>query len=139
MQEIQRKSYWTLQERTLQRLDAYSRIKKHYASRRRYIAYRNEILGSLQKASHLSAGSRKACNHMAMAVDEILGDRLTRGIAIVKISEETDHFHNTEVYVGGHPLPNQAGYEAWPEILDLVDHAGRRIYSLSSSAAEVPR
>ena len=61
---------------------------------------------------------------MAMAVDEILGDRLTRGIAIVKVAEPTDHFQNTEVYVGGHPLPNQAGYEACLKILDLVDHAG---------------
>ncbi|WP_418505379.1 glycerate kinase type-2 family protein, partial [Cloacibacillus evryensis] len=68
-------------------------------------------------------GAGKACNHMAMAVDEVLGDRLTRGIAIVKIAEETDVFNKTEVYVGGHPLPNEEGYRACRIILDIVDHA----------------
>lgn len=81
-------------------------------------------MGSFQKRHVYLLGAGKACNHMAMAVDEILGDRLTRGIAIVKVAEPTDHFQNTEVYVGGHPLPNQAGYEACLKILDLVDHAG---------------
>lgn len=46
---------------------------------------------------------------MAMAFDEILGDRLTRGIAIVKVAEETDVFRKTEVYVGGHRFPTKKG------------------------------
>ena len=68
-------------------------------------------------------GAGKACNHMAMAIDEILGDHLTRGIAIVKISEPTDVFHKTEVYVGGHPLPNAEGLRACKEIIRLIDSA----------------
>jgi glycerate-2-kinase len=69
-------------------------------------------------------GAGKACNAMARAVDGVLGDRLTRGIAIVKVSEETDVFNRTEVYVGGHPLPNEEGHRASRAILDLVDQAG---------------
>ena len=61
---------------------------------------------------------------MAMAVDEILGDKLTRGIAIVKIAEKTDVFNKTEVYVGGHPLPNEDGYNACKKILEVVDNSG---------------
>lgn len=60
---------------------------------------------------------------MAMAVDEILGDHLTRGIAIVKIKEDTDVFRKTDVYVGGHPLPNEEGLRACKEIIKLVDSA----------------
>ena len=111
-------------EQTLNRLDSYSRIKS-------IMRLEGDILHigckswDLSKKRHVYLlGAGKACNHMAMAVDEILGDRLTRGIAIVKVAEPTDHFQNTEVYVGGHPLPNQAGYEACLKILDLVDHAG---------------
>ena len=61
---------------------------------------------------------------MAAALDEILGDHLSKGIAIVKVAEEGDVFRNTDVYVGGHPLPNQTGYEASLKILELADEAG---------------
>lgn len=119
-----RKIVLDITEKTLCRLDSYERIKSimHLDSDILHIGKRTWDLSKKKNVYLLGAG--KACNHMAMAVDEILGDRLTKGIAIVKISEETDRFQNTDVYVGGHPLPNQAGYEACLKILDLVDHAG---------------
>ena len=119
-----RKVVLEITDRTLQRLDAYHRIKS-------IMKLDGDILhiGSkswdLSKKKHIYLlGAGKACNHMAMAVDEVLGEKLTKGIAIVKVAEETDRFQNTDVYVGGHPLPNQAGYKACLKILDLVDHAG---------------
>jgi len=41
----------------------------------------------------------------------------------VKVAEETDVFSNTDVYIGGHPLPNEEGYRACKEILKIVDQA----------------
>lgn len=110
-------------EKTLQALDAYERIKSiaHMEEDILHIGSRQWDLSQKRNVYLLGAG--KACNHMAMAVDEILGDHLTRGIAIVKIAEETDVFRNTEVYVGGHPLPNEEGYQACQKILELVDSA----------------
>ncbi len=119
-----RKVVLEITDRTLQRLDAYHRIKS-------IMKLDGDILHigakswDLSKKKHIYLlGAGKACNHMAMAVDEVLGEKLTKGIAIVKVAEETDRFQNTDVYVGGHPLPNQAGYKACLKILDLVDHAG---------------
>lgn len=119
-----RKVVLEITDRTLQRLDAYHRIKS-------IMKLEGDILHigtkswDLSKKKHIYLlGAGKACNHMAMAVDEVLGEKLTKGIAIVKVAEETDRFQNTDVYVGGHPLPNQAGYKACLKILDLVDHAG---------------
>jgi len=111
-------------DKTLQRLDAYNRIKSimHLDGDILHIGVKSWDLSRKRNVYLLGAG--KACNHMAMAVDEVLGDRLTRGIAIVKIKEDTDRFNKTEVYVGGHPLPNEAGYKACLKILDLVDQAG---------------
>lgn len=121
---LSRKIVLDITERTLQRLDSYERIKSimHLDKDILHIGTKTWDLSKKKHVYLLGAG--KACNHMAMAVDEILGDRLTKGIAIVKIKEETDRFQNTDVYVGGHPLPNQAGYEACLKILDLVDQAG---------------
>ena len=41
----------------------------------------------------------------------------------VKIKEDTDVFRKTDVYVGGHPLPNEEGLRACKEIIKLVDSA----------------
>ncbi|MFQ9158184.1 MAG: DUF4147 domain-containing protein [Blautia sp.] len=55
---------------------------------------------------------------MARAIDEILGDRLTKGIAIVKIKEPDEQFQHTDIYVSGHPLPNEEGYKACKKSLN---------------------
>ncbi len=119
-----RKIVLDITEKTLRRLDSYERIKSIMRLDSDILHIGNRSWDLSKKKNVYLLGAGKACNHMAMAVDEILGDRLTKGIVIVKISEETDHFQNTDVYVGGHPLPNEAGYEACLKILDLVDHAG---------------
>lgn len=110
-------------EKTLQRLDARERIKSimKLEGDILHIGVKQWDLSKKRNVYLLGAG--KACNHMAMAVDEVLGEKLTRGIAIVKVKEKTDVFNRTEVYVGGHPLPNEEGYRACKIILDIVDNA----------------
>ena len=80
-----RKIVLDITEKTLQHLDAYERIKSiaHMEGDVLCIGSRRWDLSKKRNVYLLGAG--KACNHMAMAVDEILGDHLTRGIAIVKI------------------------------------------------------
>lgn len=112
-------------EKTLERLDAYKRIKSiaHMEGSMLHIGKKQ---WDLSKKRHVYlVGAGKACNAMAMAIDEILGDYLTKGIAIVKVPEASDVFRHTDVYVGGHPLPNEEGYRACKEILKLVDGAGK--------------
>ncbi len=118
-----RKIVLDITEKTLQHLDAYERIKSiaHMEGDVLCIGSRRWDLSKKRNVYLLGAG--KACNHMAMAVDEILGDHLTHGIAIVKIKEDTDVFRRTDVYVGGHPLPNEEGLRACREIIKLVDSA----------------
>ncbi len=114
----------TIAERTLERLDAYNRIKSimRFDGHALTVGTRHWDLDAKRNVYLVGAG--KACNAMARAVDEVLGNRLTRGIAIVKVSEETDVFNRTEVYVGGHPIPNEVGHRASLAILNLVDQAG---------------
>ncbi|MFM0550940.1 DUF4147 domain-containing protein [Paraburkholderia sediminicola] len=111
-------------DRTLERLDSYRRIRNimRMEGNVLHVGTRSWDL-SLKRNVYL-IGAGKACNHMAMAVDHVLGDFLTQGIAIVKILEETDRFNRTEVFVGGHPLPNEEGYRASRKIIELVDQAG---------------
>ena len=110
-------------EKTLQRLDSYYRIKSimRVDGSILHIGCRQWDLNTKRNIYLIGAG--KACNHMAMAVEEVLGDQLTKGIVIVKISEGTDVFHKTDVYVGGHPLPNAGGLRACEKIIELVDNS----------------
>jgi glycerate 2-kinase len=111
-------------DRTLERLDSYHRIRSimRLDGDTLHIGTRSWDLS--QKRNIYLFGAGKACNHMAMAVDHVLGDRLTQGIAIVKIHEDTDRFGKTEVFVGGHPLPNEGGFRASKKIIEIVDGAG---------------
>lgn len=120
-----RRTVLEIADRTLERLDSYHRIKEimHLEGEILHIGTRSWDLSKKRNIYLFGAG--KACNHMAMAVDHVLGDRLTKGIAIVKIHEETDSFNKTEVFVGGHPLPNETGYQASKKIIQIVEQAGK--------------
>lgn len=111
-------------DRTLERLDSYHRIRSIMRMEGDILHIGTRSWDLTKKRNIYLFGAGKACNHMAMAVDHVLGDRLTRGIAIVKIHEESDHFNKTEVYVGGHPLPNEEGLRASKMMIDIIDQAG---------------
>ncbi|MGI6169933.1 MAG: glycerate kinase type-2 family protein [Christensenellales bacterium] len=118
-----RKIVLDITEKTLRKLDSYERIKS-MMRREGNLLHIGQCTWDLSLKKHVYLlGAGKACNAMAMAVDEILGDYLTKGIAIVKVSEDKDVYRNTDVYVGGHPLPNEEGFRACKEILKLVDAA----------------
>lgn len=113
-----------LLERMWEEVDAYSVIKK-------LMRLEEDVLHIGKRSWDLKAkrniylfGAGKACNAMAMALGEVLGDRLTRGVISVKIAEPQDRYVNTEVYVGGHPLPNKEGLLAADAILEMIGEAG---------------
>ena len=66
-------------------------------------------------------GAGKAGNHMARALEKILGERIARGIVIVKQLEPGDELRHIELALGGHPYPNEAGWKATRRILELLD------------------
>lgn len=109
---------------TLKRLDAGGRIRSimRLEGDMLHVGVCSWDLSKKRNVYMIGAG--KACNAMAMAVDHILGDKLTQGFAIVKIAEPTDQYNHTDVFVGGHPIPNEEGLRACRKILDVVDHAG---------------
>ena len=119
-----RKVVLEIADQTLQRLDAYNRIRSITRLEGSSLHIGTQTWDLSKKRRVYLVGAGKACNAMATALDEILGHHLSKGIAIVKVAEETDVFRNTDVYVGGHPLPNQTGYEASLKILGLADRAG---------------
>ena len=68
--------------------------------------------------------SGKAGNHMARAFEDILGDDLTQGVTIIKLRDEEDVYRKTEVFVGGHPLPNEEGIRGCQRMIELCEQMG---------------
>jgi len=68
-------------------------------------------------------GAGKAANAMAQGVEEVLGERITQGLVIVKRREPGDNLTRIELVTGGHPLPNQDGLAASRRLLEIAHRA----------------
>ncbi len=68
-------------------------------------------------------GTGKASNSMAQAVEEIFGDRITRGLITTKYGHRLP-LQKTEMIEAGHPLPDRKGYEGAKKIQRLLKESG---------------
>src|SRR5665647_725486 len=85
-------------DEVLKRLDSYDRLRS-------FISMDGNILNIGQRKLNLDDYNRiytfcagKASNNMAHAFEDLLGDKLTKGVVIVKIKEESDVYAHTTVY-----------------------------------------
>ena len=70
-------------------------------------------------------GAGKASAPMARAVEEILGDRITEGLVVVKYGH-TEQLTRVQLREAGHPLPDAAGVSAAQEITKLISSADEK-------------
>jgi hydroxypyruvate reductase len=68
-------------------------------------------------------GCGKAAARMARAVEDLLGDRISGGIVVVKYGHALP-LAKAKVIEAGHPLPDQAGVTGACRIMELVRAAG---------------
>ncbi|MEA4969702.1 MAG: DUF4147 domain-containing protein [Candidatus Pelethousia sp.] len=121
---IARQKVLQLMDAVLQEVDAGKRIREIMRLDGDILTVGCRTWDLAKKRNIYLIGAGKACNAMAEAVCDILGERITKGIISIKIQEETDRYCNTEVYVGGHPLPNREGMVAAQRMIELINAAG---------------
>ncbi len=68
-------------------------------------------------------GAGKAGAPMAAAVEEILGERISKGVVNVKY-DHTEPLRKIKITEAGHPVPDQAGLWGTLEIVELLESAG---------------
>jgi hydroxypyruvate reductase len=73
----------------------------------------------------LIVGAGKAAFPMAEAVEEILGDRISEGIVVVKHGYG-GNLTRIKVKEASHPIPDEAGVKATYEIISLLQSAGEK-------------
>lgn len=70
-------------------------------------------------------GAGKASARMALVVEELLANRISRGLVNVKHGYSVS-LKKVKVYEAGHPLPDKAGVESAKEIASLLEQADDR-------------
>ena len=80
-------------------------------------------LGDFDQITVIGAG--KAGASMALAVEELLGDRITRGCITVKYGH-VEKLRTIKINEAGHPVPDENGYRATQEILELANSADEK-------------
>lgn len=88
-------------------------------------------LGKYDRISLVGGG--KATAPMARAIEDLLGERIHRGIINVKYGF-TEKLSLTEIIEADHPLPDLNGVNGTKRILDLLEGAGQKdlVFSLIS-------
>jgi hydroxypyruvate reductase len=70
-------------------------------------------------------GTGKASNSMALAIEEIFGDRISKGVITAKYGHLLP-LKRTEIIEAGHPIPDQKGYEGAKKIQRLLKESGQK-------------
>lgn len=105
--------------------DPLKAIKEHVQLRndQLHVADRAYDLGQIDKI--VVAGCGKAAVKMARAIEELLGARISGGIAVVKRGYALP-LEKIKVVEAGHPVPDQAGLDGARQIMELAQSAGER-------------
>jgi glycerate-2-kinase len=110
-------------EETLEALHSYRLIRSLLQISEGILRIGDRCWDLRRKRNVWVVGAGKACNAMARALEDVLGDWIRGGIVIVK-ALEGDRLQRIELVAGGHPVPNRDGFLASRRILELVSHAG---------------
>ena len=82
-----------------------------------------EVLGRSERFSRmLVVGAGKASARMAVAAEELLGNRVTDGVLVVKYGH-TASLSSIRQIEAAHPVPDEAGVQGTRRILDLLSGA----------------
>ena len=69
-------------------------------------------------------GAGKASFSIAKALEDVLGDQITRGVVIVKRGQN-GHLKKIKKIEAGHPLPDEDGLRGAEEVMEIADEAER--------------
>jgi len=106
--------------------DAGSAVRKHLSIQSGYITAGNARLRlkNVDRIFLIAVG--KAAVQMAATAEEVLGTRLTRGIAVTKRGHATSPLRRTEIIEARHPIPDQAGVRASAAVRALLRNVNVR-------------
>jgi len=114
--------------KALSAVDPSKILKERIRIEKDHLAIKME--GGSEKVLNLKAfdrifltGTGKASNSMARAIEELFGDRVTKGVITTKYGHLLP-LKQTQVIEAGHPIPDRSGYEGARKIQRLLKESG---------------
>jgi hydroxypyruvate reductase len=106
----------------LKSADPFAAVRQHVDinQERLIVAGRNYDLAGIRRI--LLVGCGKAAARMALALEQILGSRISAGVVVVKYGHGVT-LQRSKVVEAGHPIPDQAGVDGARHVYDLVANA----------------
>jgi hydroxypyruvate reductase len=125
MQTLQRDHLREIFKSALAAVDPHIAVSRAVTIEKSYFhtagaAYDLDSYGSI-----LVVGAGKATGRMALAIEDVLGDRITDGLIIVK-NGYTAPLRAVRQVEAGHPVPDEAGVEGTQRIIELVRRADEK-------------
>jgi len=119
---------WEMFRSALERVDPYRMIKERVLIQGGKLVVRSdreELSWELSRYSRiLVLGAGKATAKMALAIEEILGTRITEGVIAVKPGH-TESLHRIRMIEAGHPVPDAGSVEAGKTVAELARKADK--------------
>lgn len=94
-------------------------VRRHLTRDGSQLRIGREALDLTKSTRIVVVGCGKAAAPMAAAVEEILGDRIARGVAVTKYSH-VQPTRKIRIHEAGHPVPDDAGMAGAQAVLDHV-------------------
>ena len=111
-----------IMEHALRAVDPYAATKKHVHLEGNQLRVDTQIYDLNQVENIYVIGAGKATYRQALAMDEILGDRITDGFVVVKYGQQGPLQH-IRIMEAAHPVPDENGYLACREVMRLAERA----------------
>ena len=109
----------------LQAVDPVEAIRRHVTLNDNVLRISDRQFNLKDYDRILVVGAGKAVAPMAKAVEDLLGNRISDGVIVVK-DEHGLPLKKIKVREASHPVPDERGVKGTEEILSLVETAGRR-------------
>jgi len=106
-------------EAGIKAVDGYYAVKKFLKVKgdELHLPYQSFLLSNFQNIYVIGAG--KASAYMALAIEELFGDKLNGGLVIVKYGHRVD-LKKIKVVEAGHPIPDENGLKATQNLVTLA-------------------
>ena len=124
MKKNLKKDCLTIFEAGIKAVNPYQTVKHHLKVEGDFLHLPNHSLNLSAFKNIYVIGAGKAIAYVALALEEILGDRLNGGLVIVKHGHGTD-LKKVKVMEAGHPIPDENGLRGAQALIDLATAFGK--------------
>jgi len=124
--ELLRKDAVDIFKASLKAVDPAQAVKKHLLRKDDRLVVGNREYSLAEFDCIYVVGAGKAGASMALALEEILGDKIQSGIVNVKYGHGEKDIKKVKINEAGHPIPDESGIRGTKEIIELLEKAGER-------------